>query len=755
MMNTALLGVALRHKALYVPNADAFSLTPSITPQALALVACLAKLGYGLEENALHALNSLTVEEVNEVAKTFEKVYMLNLNWAPMVKNWLTPTGVTEKDYLMTMFANLFPLPPDAPRLPCGHYIPAGTFPLARYNGCPFCGTQFTVAPGQYNQAQGSKLKILTLWTDDDLKALYRSMLSSPVPLDATQRNSLAALVKAYGIPENIEIRIKETLLILTQELKKQHNLALAKRFYKTPADILRWLWFDKTGQTRVIPPAALIRNAKNLGRHVNVFCDRAQEMKEEEREKLKLHYSRPECALYAQWLNDLPMNADAVCENMHPHRQMWVRVIRALRLTEYAKRSQFAKLAPILDKFYRKDYTVWAGEVDVARLESRKEDVLALLSKRPGAFARVLFSAMLRYGPKPVLNAFETIMHKVPVRLVLALGMYAEFYFMADPFGERIVSPLGGAKKTIPVNWLLRLYTQEERQHMVNSVRNLYLKAMFDRFKQTKPDGKDQIFIDPQLFNIPVPVGERSDTVQDASYALPGQQFPVQGDTVRLFMQWGKGLPKQHLDMDLSCYCLKHSGESYVCCFYDLTVRGAQHSGDIITIPDQVGTAEYIELNIPELEANGVKFAVFTCNAYSCGSLAINLTVGWMNSAYPMTVNNETGVAYDPSTVDHMVRVPQSNLSKGLVFGVLAVDTRTITWLEMPFDGQLAAQLNTKGVEQLLEKLRARTTLGEVLEMKAKAQGLTRVDKIDSADNARTEIYTLPAVWLSDVLSD
>lgn len=47
-----------------------------------------------------------------------------------------------------------------------------------------------------------------------------------------------------------------------------------------------------------------------------------------------------------------------------------------------------------------------------------------------------------------------------------------------------------------------------------------------------------------------------------------------------------------------------------------------------------------------------------------------------------------KNGVAYDPSCVQHQVRVAE-NLMKGLVFGVLKVKEREIVWLEIPFGGQ------------------------------------------------------------------
>ena len=53
------------------------------------------------------------------------------------------------------------------------------------------------------------------------------------------------------------------------------------------------------------------------------------------------------------------------------------------------------------------------------------------------------------------------------------------------------------------------------------------------------------------------------------------------------------------------------------------------------------VGTAEYIELSMPELEKANAKYVTFTCNAYSVGALSPNLVVGWMDSANPMKISH------------------------------------------------------------------------------------------------------------------
>jgi hypothetical protein len=126
------------------------------------------------------------------------------------------------------------------------------------------------------------------------------------------------------------------------------------------------------------------------------------------------------------------------------------------------------------------------------------------------------------------------------------------------------------------------------------------------------------------------------------------------------------------------------------------------------------VGTAEYIELDLDALQLAQAEYVTFTSNAYTSGALSPNLTLGWMSSQYPMHISG-SGVAYDPSCVQHQVRVTQT-LSKGLVFGVLDVAQREIIWLEMPFQGQMVQNLNLASVQTLLRKLESKLNIGQLL---------------------------------------
>lgn len=744
MMNNILTKIALRYRALYLDiSREDINNTSATTVPAMAFVARLKENGFCVSEELLHALNAVSADTLAEITRCIEEVMGINLNWAALVKGWNVPTGESYVDHLITWVANIMggeKAGLEGTTLPCGHFIPEGTFPIERYNGCPYCGTPFKTADFVY-KGQGSKLKELRLFTDRDMKNVFTSLLTSATPLDATQKDTLEQLLHEYHLPDNFTITMKETAMLVVKFLAKQGKADEASVLLKTPADVLRYLWYEKTGYVQIIEPKTLVAHAGKMYRHMWGPLDRSEDAAQEMKKKLMLKYDRKACLRAAKWLNATQLSAEQAAENMNPKRGMWVRMIRALRLAEYSHKNGMEHLAEILDVFYRQDYSTWQGRVDKARLQNDADKTLSLLKERPGLFARCLFASMLRFGSDKVLTAFNEIADRLPARLLLSLGNAAESYF--DPKETRLARPITGVTHKIEANKLLALYNDDTRKAMVADVMNIYKNSMIRRFSAQKTDTKT-VYIDHALYNIPVSVGDRATTIQDTSCALMGTRFPIEGDTVRLFMQWGKGLPAQHLDMDLSCSISLPNDEVAECVYYNLTCTGAKHSGDIRSIPDMVGTAEYVELSIPELQEAQAKYVTFTCNAYSCGSLSPNLVVGWMNSAYPMTVSEEKGVAYDPSCVQHMVRISEGNLTKGLVFGVLDVARREIIWLEMPFTAQTLRGANSASVEALLHKLEAKLSVGESVEMKAKAQNLTIVASTGEADEAYTYEWAL-----------
>ena len=753
MNNEILTRVALRYRAVFLDiNREDINMRSEASVPVLAFTKRLKENGFCVSEELLHALNAVPADRLAEITECINDVMGVKLNWASLVKGWDVPTGETLADHLITFIANIFGEKAGfkGTTLPCGHLIPEGTFPIERYNGCPFCGTPFETADFVY-KGQGSKLKELRLFTISDMKHVFTSLLASSTPLDATQKDSLEQLLREFPIPEDANITMKETAMLVIKLLVEQDKAGEAAKLLKTPTDILRYLWYEKTGYVQIIEPKTLVAHARKLYYHMWGPLDRGVDAAKDMKKKLMLKYDRRACLCVALWLNAIPLTAKQAAENMNPKRGMWVRMIRALRLGEYSRKNGFDHLAEILDVFYKQEYSTWQGRVDRARSENDADMTLALLKERPGLFARCLFASMLRFGSDKVIVAFEEIADKLPARLLLSLGNAAETYF--DPKEVRLARPITGVTHKIEPNKLLALYDDDARKAMVDAVDGLYKASMARRFAAQGTEAKT-IFIDSSLYNIPVSVGDRSTTIQDTSCALMGTRFPVEGDAVRLFLQWGKGLHAQHLDMDLSARIALANGKVSECAYYSLRCVGAKHSGDIRSIPEMVGTAEYIELSLPELENAGAKYVTFTCNAYSVGALSPNLVVGWMDSANPMKISEKKGVAYDPSCVQHMVRISEGNLSKGLVFGVLDVAKHEIIWLEMPFTSQTLRGANSEAIEALLHKLEAKLSIGQLLDMKAKAQNLIEVENVEDADEAYTYEWALNPADVTKLLN-
>ena len=761
--------VALRYQALYLDVAD-IDMRREPTAPVLAFVARLRERGYTVSEELLHALYAVPATTLADITADIDEALGVNLNWMPLVKGWDTPTGESFMDHLVTWFVNVTGSDVPGTQLPCGHLIPDGTFPLERYNGCPFCGTPFRTVNYVY-KGQGSKLKELRLMRRADMQHLLETLLTSTTPLDATQLDSLRLLIKneELRIKNGLVPQMRETRMVVVDALVEQGRDREVQSLFDTPTDILRFLWYKKTGQLQLIEPRTLIAHARRLNRHLWAVVDQSQAAGETMRKNLKLKYNRSWCRRVAGWLNNLPMEPRVSAEDMNPKRGMWVRFIHALRLGEYSRKPGYEHLHELLDIFYKHNFATWQGKLNEAFVKGDGQRAVNMLVQRPGLFARSLFASMLHFGDETALNAFRMIVDKVPARLLLSLANSAEAYFDPDGIGgERVVRPITGTPKNIPLNKLLSLYSLGDRRKMSDSIAEIFLQSMEHRYIESlipNPLPPNPVYIDPRLYDIPMAVGDRSTTIQDTSCALQGTRFKVEGNAVRLFLQWGKGLPAQALDMDLSARLVLHTGEVVECAYFNLAPSidgenqgetmpvGAKHSGDIRSIPDQVGTAEYIELELSLLERANVRYVVFTCNAYSNGALSPNLMVGWMSSEHPMKISEEDGVAYDPSTVQHIVRVGEANLSKGLVFGILKVKEREIVWMEIPFTAQIISQLNGGLVENMLRRLEHKVSIGQLLEVKVKAQKKMLVSNPEDADEQYTYEWALNSAEVTNTL--
>ena len=71
-----------------------------------------------------------------------------------------------------------------------------------------------------------------------------------------------------------------------------------------------------------------------------------------------------------------------------------------------------------------------------------------------------------------------------------------------------------------------------------------------------------------------------------------------------------------------------------------------------------------------------------------------------------------------------------------------------------MPFTSQTLRGVNNESIEALLRKLESKLSIGELLDMKAKAQNLMPVEKAEDADEAYTYEWALNPAEVTTLLN-
>lgn len=159
--------------------------------------------------------------------------------------------------------------------------------------------------------------------TLSDMRELLISILTSPVAPDASRTETLGELIQAIGLPRPMpEIKMKETLVIVADRLAKSGDTTGAYALLRNPADLLRFIWYRRTGTTLFRRPSYYkkLRDA--------ILAARRPE--EAAKYNCRLHFSRSEgrdiaaClnameASPSSWPNRCTRAAECGCELSEP----------------------------------------------------------------------------------------------------------------------------------------------------------------------------------------------------------------------------------------------------------------------------------------------------------------------------------------------------------------------------------------------------------------------------------------------------
>jgi len=306
--------------------------------------------------------------------------------------------------------------------------------------------------------------------SQQEIYANLLEILKYPKGLSAKKLCALQLLLKQVDILPEINITRTNTLVFVVDELITNDQTNQISKVLDNPLKLISYLWYKKTEHHLLIRPKTILDRRKNHMTQLvgwNNFKYTQEEINQayiELKEKIKLKYSRKECRLFATVINQFKNDVNTICELMHPNRQMWVRIIRALRLVEYSKKKGFENLAAILDCFHNKNYSVWAEKVLHAKATNDTNKLFILLKERPNEFAKQFFTLLIRLDSKLVSKHFMEIKELVSYNHMDTLRSNIENYFSIPAYREAKLPESG--LWLIKPNTALIKYTNEDLEN-------------------------------------------------------------------------------------------------------------------------------------------------------------------------------------------------------------------------------------------------------------------------------------------------
>ncbi len=88
--------------------------------------------------------------------------------------------------------------------------------------------------------------------------------------LDATQVDDLKILLAHFDYPAGLAVAMKETLILVIDTLVHLDKIKQAGHLFKSPNDVLRYLWYKHTGYLQLVEPKNIRKRKKqnSVNRH-------------------------------------------------------------------------------------------------------------------------------------------------------------------------------------------------------------------------------------------------------------------------------------------------------------------------------------------------------------------------------------------------------------------------------------------------------------------------------------------------------
>lgn len=547
---------------------------------------------------------------------------------------------------------------------PCGHLVCRSCWDGAEYSGCPICHRKIDpkdpfLKPGPvYGRlnAVSYKARLLDLGTDmkADAQDLFRRLCKRSTPLAPVDLEDLKSFIATYQaavlpwLPPRIPV--KETMAALFGQLLQMHNapaevFTALQSHARTATDLLRVLTARSGGDPGLVLP---LKRQKSMPRALRAGVLGLLE--------------RMDPLRLAEDIQRWPNRWKRLAEVLHPFEYLtrFPRACAALAAVRHTPVDADTPLGALLlaqcaafpENFTVRDgklyFKGWQAQVEAALEALALDRSLDLLRQRPGDFSRRLDHLLMRAqrvseaAVNECVDAFIRLTPKMAPAILLTLMTH--FAKRQSYFPKRVFFPKGKVLKA----WA----TRDNRPALSLYVCGRLVQAVeLELLRRAALAGPvEAAVIDLALRDMPLPFNER--TTARALLALPRGSFvPLEPAAFyRLFCHWTEATG-QHADLDLSVsfYDANWRFED-LCDYTNLTALdgAAIHSGDYTSAPEPDGSAEYIDLDINKLRAQGVRYAfmiVFSFNNIPFDRLKAA-------SAGMMARENLSGMPFEPRTI-------------------------------------------------------------------------------------------------------
>lgn len=581
---------------------------------------------------------------------------------------------------------------------PCAHLVCTSCFDGADLSACPICQRPIDaddpfLRPQHHRPTAGARralpdrLRILAHGGDlADRKAAATAeltvLLSRTGALSPQDTDDLATLLDHAGdrtdlqwLPETIpgrETKARVLAWLLDDPAHHPTVLPAVTAHLTTATDVLRLVAVRSGGDAGLVTPTRFTAIPRPLRRTLLQALDR--------------------------------LDVTLVAEDMHRHAQAWKHLAERLHPFEYATRYPKAALAvavlretALTDDLLSRTLEatarrvpaastnrpkvalpLWSAQVETALAEADLPRALTLLAQRPGELLRRLDHVLRTAGDDHAQNVLDTLEqaapHVAPAVILSALG---EIRTRTRKGTKRVFFPKGGNAKAH--------ITADERAPLpdaaVDRAVSILTGEILRRAGRLAP--VDTAVIDAGLHGVIAPFAER--TASRALVTLPrGSELPLpDGRTVRLFLHWMESADSGRTDLDLSAAMFNDTWDHIGTCDYTrLRFAGsaAVHSGDLQSAPAPRGASEFIDLDLDQLAAAGVRYlvtAVFSYNNVPFDHLA-EAFAGFM----ARDEDGNTGAVYDPRQVEQ--RFDLTGQARASVPLLIDVQGRTMRWLDI-----------------------------------------------------------------------